>query len=75
MPPQERLSQFMGSAAENAFRKKCPSNRGQLLQGADSWIDGKRQDDGAEGLWRIHNKLYDLSKFMDSHPGGEVQLS
>lgn len=27
-------------------------------------------DDNAEGLWRIHNKLYDLTDFIDKHPGG-----
>ncbi|CAH0605493.1 unnamed protein product [Chrysodeixis includens] len=31
-------------------------------------------DDGAEGLWRIHDKLYDLTSFIKRHPGGEEWL-
>lgn len=34
-------------------------------------MEGKNIDDGAEGYWRIHDKLYDLTKFLDSHPGGK----
>lgn len=39
-----------------------------------SWFDGKRIDDNAEGLWRVHDKLYDLTEFIDSHPGGKQWL-
>jgi cytochrome b involved in lipid metabolism len=28
-------------------------------------------DDRAEGLWRIHDDLYDLTDFVKKHPGGE----
>lgn len=38
------------------------------------WFDGKRIDDNAEGLWRVHDKLYDLNEFIDSHPGGKQWL-
>lgn len=35
------------------------------------WLDAKRRDDDVEGgLWRIHNSLYDLSDFINKHPGG-----
>lgn len=35
------------------------------------WLDAKRDDDNVEdGLWRIHNTLYDLTDFISSHPGG-----
>ncbi|XP_052740652.1 cytochrome b5-related protein isoform X2 [Bicyclus anynana] len=34
------------------------------------WISGKRKQDGAEGLWRIHDSIYDLTDFISSHPGG-----
>lgn len=31
----------------------------------------KRKDDAVEdGLWRIHNTLYDLTEFVHQHPGG-----
>ncbi|KRT81011.1 hypothetical protein AMK59_6161, partial [Oryctes borbonicus] len=36
----------------------------------ENWLDGKRVDDGAEGYWRIHDDLYDLSNFIKHHPGG-----
>lgn len=37
-------------------------------------MDGKRLDDRAEGLWRIHDELYDLTDFIGRHPGGESWL-
>jgi len=40
------------------------------------YMEGKRIDDQKSAgvpphLWRIHDKLYDLSRFADSHPGGK----
>ncbi|KAB0793079.1 hypothetical protein PPYR_12699 [Photinus pyralis] len=40
----------------------------------EEWLDEKRKHDGAEGLWRIHNGLYDLSDFISRHPGGKFWL-
>ncbi|XP_018057245.1 PREDICTED: cytochrome b5-related protein-like isoform X1 [Atta colombica] len=37
---------------------------------AMGFINARKKIDGAEGLWRIENKLYDLENFMKSHPGG-----
>lgn len=31
----------------------------------------RRNDDNAEGLWRVHDGLYDLTNFIELHPGGE----
>lgn len=42
---------------------------------ARRWIEGKRIDDNAEGLWRIHDKLYDVSSFIERHPGGAEWLT
>ncbi|BFF94378.1 cytochrome b5-related protein [Drosophila madeirensis] len=47
-----------------------PSYRQHPLVSAESWLKGKHLDDGAEGLWRINDKLYDLSDFAKRHPGG-----
>ncbi|KAJ0178869.1 hypothetical protein K1T71_005644 [Dendrolimus kikuchii] len=41
---------------------------------AHNWILGKQQQDGAEGLWRIHNDLYDFTSFIIAHPGGSQWL-
>ncbi|XP_072393737.1 cytochrome b5-related protein-like isoform X2 [Diabrotica undecimpunctata] len=38
------------------------------------WIKEKQIDDGAEGLWRIHDNIYDLTKFVNKHPGGSDWL-
>ncbi|XP_034829648.1 cytochrome b5-related protein-like [Maniola hyperantus] len=38
------------------------------------WISGKQKVDGAEGLWRIHDNIYDLTDFVSSHPGGSQWL-
>lgn len=53
---------------------KYPTYRDNLIRGTYSWLDGKRLDDDAEGLWRIHNGLYDLSSFISNHPGGPEWL-
>lgn len=38
-------------------------------------MESKRQDDNIEdGLWRIHNTLYDLTDFIENHPGGPEWL-
>lgn len=52
-----------------------PSFRTQIVHTPDDWIAGKIADDGAEELWRIHDRLYDFSDFQDKHPGGETWLT
>lgn len=39
------------------------------------FLEARRKVDGAEGLWRIRNSLYDLQTFLKSHPGGAEWLS
>lgn len=39
-----------------------------------SWLQGKHADDVAEGLWRIRDKLYDLTDFAQRHPGGSFWI-
>lgn len=51
-----------------------PSGRDDKLKTSKGFLDGRRRDDGAEGLWRIRNGLYDLNEFIKSHPGGEEWL-
>lgn len=50
--------------------RKYPSFRDEKVKSPHTWMKGKRQDDGAEGLWRIHNSLYDFTDFINRHPGG-----
>lgn len=40
-----------------------------------SWLESKRDDDNAEDLWRVHDALYDLTKFVNLHPGGSDWLN
>lgn len=47
-----------------------PPSRDIPLRTAFGYLQGRRQVDGAEGLWRIRNGLYDLESFAKSHPGG-----
>lgn len=49
---------------------KYPTFRDEPLKTVYGWLEGKRHDDGAEGLWRIHDTLYDLTEFVNRHPGG-----
>lgn len=53
---------------------KYPTYRDDKIKGCKRWLDGKRIDDNAEGLWRIHDKLYDLTDFVNRHPGGSEWL-
>ncbi|XP_063972451.1 cytochrome b5-related protein-like [Diachasmimorpha longicaudata] len=41
----------------------------------DGWVEGRRKLDGAEGLWRIDDRLYDLTNFLNKHPGGSEWLT
>ncbi|XP_069700190.1 cytochrome b5-related protein-like [Periplaneta americana] len=42
---------------------------------AQTWLQGKQKDDNTGGLWRVHNDLYDLTPFIDKHPGGSHWLT
>lgn len=53
---------------------KYPTYRDDVLKGCKRWLDGKRIDDNAERLWRIRDKLYDLTEFIHRHPGGSAWL-
>ncbi|VVD02307.1 unnamed protein product [Leptidea sinapis] len=47
---------------------KYPSLRDKGFRDPVQWLTGKALDDGAEGLWRIHDKIYDFTSFMNNHP-------
>ncbi|KAL7303600.1 hypothetical protein TKK_0003755 [Trichogramma kaykai] len=49
---------------------RYPSGRDHFLKTAWGFLEGRRKDDGAEGLWRVHDGLYDLESFAATHPGG-----
>lgn len=49
--------------------RKFPSFR-DSLKTTRTWLGSKRRDDNAEGLWRIHDELFDLINFIPKHPGG-----
>lgn len=59
---RERLSTVPGLASP-------PKTEGSILT-AYSFLEWRRKTDGAEGLWRIGDKLYDLHNFINTHPGG-----
>lgn len=36
------------------------------------WYENKRRNDNCPpDLWRVHDNLYDLEKFAETHPGGK----
>ncbi|KAJ8937274.1 hypothetical protein NQ318_005672 [Aromia moschata] len=39
------------------------------------WLDEKKDTDRAEGLWRVHDGIYDLTDFIDKHPGGSEWIT
>lgn len=65
----ERVESVFSSISD-----KYPTYRDEPLRNTYRWLDGKRIDDNAEGLWRVHDKLYDLTDFVDRHPGGKSWL-
>lgn len=50
--------------------RKYPTFRDKPLKNCQTWLAGKCLDDNAEALWRVHDKLYDLTNFVRVHPGG-----
>lgn len=67
MPPStEDSNLFKGTSGI-----KYPKHRDVAHKNVDLWLRDRGKDDGAEGLWRVHDKLYDLTEFILSHPGGE----
>lgn len=68
----------MGDKDRVAFTtivNKYPSFRDDLIKGCWKWLKGRRADDNAEGLWRVHDKLYDVTDFVEKHPGGSNWLT
>lgn len=51
-----------------------PPPRRANNQTVDMWLEDKVATDRAEGLWRVHDGLYDLTDFIDKHPGGSEWL-
>ncbi|XP_030384255.1 cytochrome b5-related protein [Scaptodrosophila lebanonensis] len=66
MTPKQELEAWRISG----ISRKYPSYRRKLFISHESWLEGKSQDDESEGLWRIRDKLYDLTDFAKRHPGG-----
>ncbi|XP_026737179.1 cytochrome b5-related protein-like [Trichoplusia ni] len=56
-------------------RLEYPIHRETVPKTAQLWLKGKRSQDGAENLWRIHDGLYDLTEFISIHPGGAEWLA
>ncbi|KAK7086141.1 hypothetical protein SK128_017207, partial [Halocaridina rubra] len=54
--------------------KDNPTDRDHPLKCSLKWMNGKRIDDDIGPYWRVHNKLYDLTDFIDRHPGGKTWL-
>ncbi|XP_067622953.1 cytochrome b5-related protein [Eurosta solidaginis] len=59
---------------KSGIATKYPSYRNFKLITTKGWQLGKRVDDEAEGLWRIHDGIYDFTDFISNHPGGEFWL-
>ncbi|KAF2892877.1 hypothetical protein ILUMI_13294 [Ignelater luminosus] len=53
---------------------KTPFEQNSYNPNVDKWLDDKRAVDGAGDLWRIHDGLYDFTKFIKMHPGGQFWL-
>ncbi|XP_005176332.1 cytochrome b5-related protein [Musca domestica] len=59
---------------KSAIALKPLTYRKQIFSTIPRWLEGKRQDDEAEDLWRIYDNLYDLHGFINHHPGGKFWL-
>ncbi|KAK5641844.1 hypothetical protein RI129_010391 [Pyrocoelia pectoralis] len=56
-----------------SLSSKYPTNFEGIGNGKQ-WLNSKSADDETEGLWRVHDKLYDVTSFIQSHPGGPSWL-
>lgn len=88
MPPNAELEAWRVSGISRTYptyRRRFPiteercvsatTKRVQLRHSRTlSWLQGKHADDAAEGLWRIRDKLYDLTDFAQRHPGGSFWI-
>lgn len=54
---------------------KYPTYRKELVKYAELWMEGKKIDDNTDGLWRVHDGLYDFTEWVYKHPGGSYWLS
>lgn len=84
--PDEYASGIAGAEAEahdglapwprwHGLRWAHPRHRDKgLTSTTDDWLEDRRRLDGAEGLWRVEDSLYDLTPFLDRHPGGREWL-
>ncbi|XP_033226339.1 uncharacterized protein LOC117178905 [Belonocnema kinseyi] len=71
VPPTLALQEKrMGKLESSIPGLGYPSGRDDPLKTGQGYLDGRKRDDGAEGLWRIKDDLYDLQNFVNSHPGG-----
>lgn len=66
MPP-------LTSSPPSSLGISSPPRRGNN-QTVDTWLEDKILTDNAEGLWRVHDGIYDLTDFVDKHPGGSEWL-
>ncbi|KAF5308057.1 hypothetical protein FQR65_LT06432 [Abscondita terminalis] len=41
---------------------------------SSKWLEDKRAIDDLDGFWRVHDNLYDVTDFIDNHPGGKFWL-
>lgn len=51
-----------------------PPPRRAKNQTVDMWLEDKVLTDNAEGLWRVYDGIYDLTDFVEKHPGGSEWL-
>lgn len=54
---------------------RSPTYRKANIRMSSIWLKGKQIDDNTNGLWRVHDDLYDFSTFIDKHPGGSDWLN
>lgn len=66
----EKSNGFHSPKLVTSITNKYPTFRDEPLKTPYRWLEGRRHDDGAEGLWRIYDTLYDLTDFVERHPGG-----
>jgi len=77
MPPRASTPHLSESTEKEdrlwAGFRRYPSHReGRIpfIKTATNWIEGKRLDDDCGAYWRVRDSLYDLTEWIERHPGG-----
>lgn len=74
MSPSSEISRKSLDHYSSLGLKEYEHRSDYFFVSGDVWLEDRRKVDNTKGLWRVHDDLYDLTDFIDKHPGGKIWL-